>query len=168
MLVRMVQRSRELLEHVDRVAQVHRLAEAVGKRPALDQLQDQVGDAVLAAEVEDLEDVRMLQPRDRAGFLLEALSVVGVVGEEVGQHLDRDVAVQRRVVGAVDRGHAAAADALQHPVGAEGVSLLQLHRSSPMRTSRPSSGGAAASAIVQSSSAPMASRRAMKPSPARA
>ena len=41
------------------------------QRLALEQLGHRVGDIALAAEVEDLEDVRMGEPGDRLGFALE-------------------------------------------------------------------------------------------------
>src|SRR5438046_10251395 len=60
---------------------------------------------------------------------MEALAVLFVLGEELGQDLDRHVAVERGVVGLVDGGHAAAPDALDDAVGPELDPWAQAHRS---------------------------------------
>ena len=57
---------------------------------------------------------------ERAGgprLLLEAAQALGVGGERGGQHLDRDVAAEPRVAGAVDLAHAARAERRRHLVG---------------------------------------------------
>ncbi len=60
----------------------------------------------MGADVVDLEDVRMVQDARGARFLLEAAEAVAVVGESRRQDLDRDVAGEPRVAGAVDLAHA--------------------------------------------------------------
>ncbi len=52
----------------------------------------------------------MVQRRGGAGLLLEAPQPVGIGGERRRQHLDRDVAPEPRVAGAVDLAHAASAE----------------------------------------------------------
>src|ERR1044072_3162200 len=97
-------------------AQLHRLADAVGECSAVDQLEHQVRGAVVIAVVKDFEDVLVLEAGDRSRLLLKALAIARLLGEEVGEHLDRHVPVEGGVVGAVDRGHATAADPLHEPV----------------------------------------------------
>ncbi len=150
--VGVVERARDRLEQADHLPQLDRLADAVGQGPALDQLQHEIGGAVVVAVVEDLQDVRVLQPGDGAGLLLEALAIVGLVGEEVGQDLDRDETIQGGVVGAEDGRHAAAADPLHDAIRPKGHSLLEVHVRSPARTSRPIKGGSATRPIVEARS----------------
>ena len=52
----------------------------------------------------------MIQGGENFGFALEPGQPLRVSCEGVGQHLDRHVAVERRIVGAVDLAHAARAD----------------------------------------------------------
>src|SRR5206468_4852167 len=158
-LVGVVERPRQLLEHPHRLTQLHGLAEPVRQGSSLDELEHQVGEVVLVAEVEDLQDVRMLETGDRPRLLLEALAVERVVGEEVGEDLDRHVAVESGVVGAVDGRHAAAADALEQTVGPDRGSLLHLHVRRPSRMSTLTAGGALTSASVVASTAAMPRRR---------
>ncbi len=62
--------------------------------------------AVLAHVVDD-DDVGMAQRRRRPRFLLKAQDELIVVGEIVWQHLECDVAVERRLVRFIDGRHAA-------------------------------------------------------------
>ena len=59
--VGVVQRSGQLLEDADNVAELHRTADAVFQRPSFDQLEDEVRQAFLISEVEDLQDVGVLE-----------------------------------------------------------------------------------------------------------
>ena len=77
---------------------------------ALEQFGHRVGNVTLAAEVEDFENVRMGQLGDRLGFALEAGQAVGVLGQRLGQDLDRHVSIKPLVVGPVDLSHAARAE----------------------------------------------------------
>ena len=76
----------------------------------LDQFHDQRPDAAVVFEAVDVRDVRVVQRRQRLGFAGEPRQPFGVAGEEIGQHLDRDIAVERRVARPID---------LAHPAGAE-------------------------------------------------
>ena len=64
-------------------------------------------------------DVRMVQRRQRLGFALEARQPLGVVGEGLGQDLDRDVATQLGVGRAIDLAHAAGAEGGDNFIRAE-------------------------------------------------
>ena len=69
-------------------------------------------------EVEHLDDVGVHQPGRRQGLAAEARHERGVVGEVLGQQLDRDVALQALVEREVDGRHAADAEAPLEPVAA--------------------------------------------------
>ena len=56
------------------------------------------------------DDVRMVELRDGARLAPEALELVGVRGDLAVHELDRDLALEHRVEGAIDRRHAAGAD----------------------------------------------------------
>ena len=58
----------------------------------------------------DRRDVRVVQGRERLRFALKSCEAVGIGGEGIRQHLDRDLAAEARVGGAVDRTHAAFTD----------------------------------------------------------
>ena len=97
-------------------------ADAVLERLALDVLEDDVGAAVLLARVDDADDVRVVELGDRARLAAEALELVGVRRDVAVHELDRDLALERRVEGAVDRRHPAGPD-----LGVEPVAAAQLH-----------------------------------------
>ena len=52
-------------------------------------------------------DVRVVERREYLGLALEPHEPIRVGGEGLGQHLERDVAIELRVAGAVDLAHAA-------------------------------------------------------------
>jgi len=52
----------------------------------------------------------MIERRKRLRLASEARQAIGVDGERVGEDLQRDVAIERRVAGAVDLSHATCAD----------------------------------------------------------
>ena len=105
--------SRQLDNAGDRL----RLAvDLLGQRAAADKFQHQVRQPVLPTHLEDLHDVRMVQPGRR--FRLDAephsLLVAGVF--RGADHLDGHQPVERQVAGLVDNPHAAAPQDLEHVV----------------------------------------------------
>ena len=119
--VRVVEGVRHPAQDLDRPGQ--------GDAPRLEQLRERAarhephrhpGDALRAVDVVgvDGDDVRVLEPRDGLGLALEALGETGVVQELPRQDLERHVAVEGRLEGPVDRGHAAPAERLDDAVGA--------------------------------------------------
>ena len=60
----------------------------------------------------------MLEARRAARLAAEALDELGVLGEAAVQDLERDLAPELQVLGAVDVGHPARADAGDHAVAA--------------------------------------------------
>src|SRR2546427_9437797 len=125
--VSVVKRACDRPQGSDHILQLNWAAQALCEGPAFDELQDQVGDSVLLPEVEYVEDVRVLEPGNRPRLLLETLAVHLVLGEEVWQDLDRDVAIQGGVMGLVDGCHPAAPDASHDAVLAEGEPRGQAH-----------------------------------------
>jgi hypothetical protein len=82
------------------------LGEAFAQRRPLEKLEDKKGPALVRADVEDGEDVRMAQSRDRARFRLEATQILGA---RRGQPLDGNLAPEGGIVGAIDLAHPASA-----------------------------------------------------------
>ena len=68
---------------------------------------------------EDGDDVRVVERGDGPGFPSEARQTVGVSREGIGKNLQRNIAIQFRVAGAVDLTHATSAEQGQNLVGAE-------------------------------------------------
>ena len=87
---------------------------------------------LVGAEVEDLHDVRVDEPGGGERLAPEARDEVRVLGQVLGEQLDRHVPLQPRVERELDRGHAADPEAVLEPVavGEEGVGG---HRSLPGR-----------------------------------
>ena len=94
---------------------------AGSRRPsALDVLHDDVVAAadLVEAEVEDLHDVRVHEARGRQRLAAKARDELAVVGEMLGQQLDRDLALEAAVDRDLDGRHAAVAEALPELVAA--------------------------------------------------
>ena len=84
--------------------------EALPQRLPLQQLHHGEADPAVLPEVVDGEDVRVRQRGDRLGLALEARRGLGLVGQALGQDLDRHVASEARVPRPVDLAHAAGAE----------------------------------------------------------
>ena len=126
--VRLVERigkrdgDRQELAHRQRAAQ-----QPLGERLALEQLHDQEVNAVLGADVVERADVRVLEARDRSGFSRQPLAPLGVLVEVLGQHLDRDLAVESGIAGAVDLAHTPGPEEPHDLVGSEPTAGLLCH-----------------------------------------
>jgi hypothetical protein len=79
------------------------------ERFALDQLHDEHGGRPGALEAEDRGDIRMAQRSEKLRLPLEPGDAVRIRRERVGQQLQRDVAAQAGVAGAIHLTHAARA-----------------------------------------------------------
>ena len=86
---------------------------------AFDELHDEGVHAGGFLEPVDRGDVGMVQRRKRLRFALEPRQTLRVRGERIGQDLDRDLAAETGIGGAVDRAHAAFADRRNDFVDAE-------------------------------------------------
>ena len=107
----LVERRRDL----DRVPKgfLHREAgprEALDERLSVEILHDEEVGAVVAPDVVQCADVRMIQRGHGARLALEALAGLRVVGDVGGQNFDSNIAVEPRVARFVD---------LAHPAGPE-------------------------------------------------
>ena len=110
--------AQDLLGDVDRVLRRQRrvLADDRVERAPVEELhRDVVGAAPLAAVV-DADDVGMRERGGAGGLAAEALDELLVLGEALVEQLDRDAAAELGVLGAVDLGHAAGANARHDPV----------------------------------------------------
>src|SRR5262249_44588209 len=58
----------------------------------------------------DRSDIGMIQRSEDARFAFEAREALGICGEGIGKDLDRDVAMEVRVTGAIDLAHAAGSE----------------------------------------------------------
>jgi hypothetical protein len=120
---------RGLRGDVEHLALAGRAAgEHLAQRLALEQFGNDEGRAVVRADVVDRDDVGVVERGDGARFLLEAPQAVGILGEGFGQDLDRDVAAQACVTGAVDDAHPPGAEDAEDFVGAQPRSRSQGHR----------------------------------------
>jgi hypothetical protein len=72
----------------------------------------------------------VVQRAGGAGLVLEAAEPLGI-GDLLGKNLDRDLALQARVTGAVDLAHAPRAEEPHHLVRAESRACLESHRYTP-------------------------------------
>ncbi len=108
------------------------------ERAALEELHRDVVGAVELAAVEDLDDVGVLQAGGGARLAAEALDELRVGGEAAVEDLQRDLAAELGVLGAVDVGHAAAADALDDRVAlVDDLALAEALAQRVVRVSHP-------------------------------
>jgi hypothetical protein len=111
LLVRGLERVGELPH--DRQRLVHRhgvLRDAVGERGAVHQLHDERLRRRRVLDAVDRTDVRMIQLGERSGLALEAGEPLRVLRQRCWQHLERDVAIQLGVAGAIHLAHSARAN----------------------------------------------------------
>ena len=118
------------LAHADRP-----LAQPRAHRLALEQLRHHEEPIALLAGVVDRDDVGVRERRHRLRLGLEAGERVGVIGEVLGQDLDRHVALEAGVAGAVDLPHPAGAERRDDLVRAEAVAGREAHGSAAIHTS---------------------------------
>ncbi len=117
-------RDRQRLVERDRTAR-----DAIGERRSFDHLEHERRQMIGRLEAVDGRDVGMIERRQEIGFAREARQALGIAGEERRQNLERDVARQLAVAGAVDFAHPAGADQGDDLVGAEAGAGRQTHRS---------------------------------------
>ncbi len=104
-------------QHLQRLARRWACAvHARAQRLAFEQLGDRVMNAVLRAEIEDGQDVWMRQRGHRARLAIETVERRAVALEMRRQDLDRYIAVQSRILGAVNLAHPANGDELEDRV----------------------------------------------------
>ena len=89
------------------------------QRAAVEQFHDDELLALVLADVVDRADVRVVERRGDARLAAEPFERLGVGGEIGGQELQRDLAAETNVLGAVDHAHAAGAEPLEDLVMAD-------------------------------------------------
>jgi hypothetical protein len=114
--VRVLERGQQRAQHLDDAALV------VGEVALAEVAAGEVGQHVIeqalrrAPDLVDADDARVLELGDRVRLLLEARLAL-LVGEGLGRHhLDRHLPVQRHLHAQVHIGHAALANAADHPI----------------------------------------------------
>jgi hypothetical protein len=95
------------------------LRDPIRQRRAFDQFQDQCVDAICDFQPVNDRNVGMVECRQEFGFALEPGEPVRILREHLQQDLDRDVAIQLRVVRAIHLAHPARADLRGDFIGAE-------------------------------------------------
>ena len=119
-LVRDLQRLCDLLRNRQRLVQGNRTAlEPIRQRRTLDQLQHERAHASEIFEAVDRGNRRVIERCEHLRFPAEPTEKVRIVGQGVGQHLQRDVPLQPGIAGAVDLTHSARADERVDPVVAD-------------------------------------------------
>ena len=116
-LVRRFERLGDLLRDGQGLLKRNRpLRDAVGERRSLDHLHHEGLDAVALFEAMNLADVGMVQRGERAGLAVEAGEPLRVVGERLGEDLDRHITPEFGVASAIHLPHASRADPLEDVV----------------------------------------------------
>jgi hypothetical protein len=112
LVVRRVQRLRHLPEDGDCALRLERslLGEKLGQIRALDVPHGQEEQPFLLARLQDGDDVRVVEGGGDPRLAQETLTKPLILGELGGNHLERDLAPEPRVFGAVDRAHPPTAD----------------------------------------------------------
>ena len=133
------ERLRDLPRDRQRLINRNRLVrETIGERRSLDQLQDEGlqcglprawrGDRFFKAV--NRGDVRMIERGQDLRFALEACEPVDIEGEELGQNLQRDVAIELGVACAIDLAHPTRTKRAEDFVRAESSAAGKTHGNS--------------------------------------
>ena len=120
--------------------------DAMLQRRPVEELHDEERAAVLLADIVDGADVGVIQRRRGARLAAESGQGLGIVGEVRRQELQRDEALQPRILGFVDDAHSAAAQLLGDAVVRDGLTDQRSRQLSEV-----SSRGASASARAATS-----------------
>ncbi len=94
--------------------------DAFAERLAFQKLHGDEGAMVVLADFVDGANVGMVQRRGAAGFALEALEGLAIVGKSFGKKLQSDVAAQAEVFGFVDFAHAPGSELAENAIVRDG------------------------------------------------
>ena len=121
LLVRRVERLGDLGEELDRSLGGERtvLGNELREVVALDVAHGEEEDTAIFARLVDGDDVGMVERGRDPRLAQEALAEALVLGELGGDHLERDLAPETLLLGAVDRTHPSAADERFDPVAGD-------------------------------------------------
>ena len=125
-------RLRQTLGHLGRVADELVVGKSASgqhfaERHALHVLHRYVRSALVLTDFVDRDDIRMVQSRGGACFLLESPKPMGVRGHLLGQDFDSDFATEFEVFGLVHFAHTAAPQVGEDFVVAEASAGLEGH-----------------------------------------
>ena len=119
-VVRSFERFGNLCRDVQGLVERERTSDqTVGERRPLDELEDERAARAHILQAVDLCDARMIERGERLRFAREPRQAIAVIGNGVGQHLQRDVPAEASVTRLVDLAHAARAEERADGVGAE-------------------------------------------------
>ena len=110
----------------------------IPERLSLEQLRHDVGSAVVPPSVVDGDDVGVVECAGGLGLVLEAPQPLDVLRDVGAHHLERDLARQALVAGAVDLAHAALAQQGEHLVRPDASARRETRRSAHRLVSRAS------------------------------
>src|SRR5262249_34929975 len=95
---------------------------------AVDQLHHERTGTVRFFNAIDVSDVGVVQGREHFGLAPKAPKPFRIARERLGQHFDRDIALQRRIARAIDLAHAACAYLHRNFIRAEASGGGERHR----------------------------------------
>ncbi len=127
---RLVQRHRAARDPLRKVFALYELHDQRLRRRPCAGRRDRVFEPV------DLRDVGVIQRGEDFGFTQQPREPLGIAGERVGQHLQRDITVEVCVPRAVDASHAARADEGGDFIRAEASPRCERHRGRPNAETR--------------------------------
>jgi hypothetical protein len=127
-VVRGFKRLRHLPRDEERLLEGNRArVDSLGERPSFDELENEGRHSVRMLRPVNRGDVRMVERCENVGLPLESLLPQLVVGEEIGEDLDRDLALQLGVLGAVHLAHPAGSEGAEDPVRAQSGPRSERH-----------------------------------------
>ena len=113
----------------------------LAQRSSLDELHRDELDAVRGADVVDRDEIRVVQRRGRARFLLEALQPLGVRREGRRENLESELPTETRVARAIDLPHPARSERSHDFVGSESRAGCKRHEVAGFYRQRPTLDG---------------------------
>jgi hypothetical protein len=126
--VRRVERARDFRGRAQQLGQRQRSAlEPPLQRLSLDVFHHEIVAAVLAADVVDRADMRVVEGGNRARFTLEPQAVLGIVAVWTDRQLQGNRAAKARVASAIHLAHAAGARQAVNLVRTEPRALCERH-----------------------------------------
>jgi len=118
----------DLPAHVERFVERERAAlQAVFQRLSRHELEHEEARVADLVDAVDLRHVRMIERGQRPRFALETPQAFLVVRELLREHLDRDLAIEARVLRAPHLAHRAGAQRTEDPVVREGLAGSERH-----------------------------------------
>ncbi len=99
------------------------LKQAIGQCSNLEERHHQIGEALFLTVVLNGDDIGMPQIGEHLGLEAKALLEIGIFREMRSDDFDGYETVAFPIVGAIDRGHAAAANLLQDLIALEALPL---------------------------------------------